>query len=233
MDVLYLFGRIYLGIIMRTLAILVAAASLLLSGCATTIRSDVTTFQQWPASLPEKTYVFEAPPASADDTLELRTYQAMVAGELAKLGFTQAADGASAKLRVGVHFSTIDRPTKVLRATDPFWMGSPYWGPRYYGHGFYRRGYYRPYFGAYRYSPFYDPFWDSPLEMQETILHNYERQLRVAISTIDGKKLFDVTVQNTSRKRSTPMVMPALVQSAFTGFPGENGKVKQVEFTLQ
>jgi hypothetical protein len=63
-----------------------AALTLLLAGCATTIRSDVTTFHQWPADLQDKTYVFEAPPAQ-DDTLELRSYQNLVRGELAKLGF--------------------------------------------------------------------------------------------------------------------------------------------------
>lgn len=217
---------------MKTFAILAAAASLLLTGCATTIRSDVTTFQQWPAAgVPDKTYVFENPPPP-ENTLELKTYQNMVSAELAKLGFTQVPENANPKLKVGVHFSTIDRPVKVLQASDPFWMGpSYYWGPRYVG-----RGLYRPYWGPYRwggFGPYYDPFWYGPLEVQETIRHNYERQLRVSINTIDGQKLFDVTVQNTSRRQSTPAVMPALVQSAFAGFPGENGKVRQVELQIE
>mgnify|MGYP003529095066 CR=1 FL=1 len=40
-----------------------AALTLLLAGCASTIRSNVTTFHQWPDQLPDKTYAFEAPPA--------------------------------------------------------------------------------------------------------------------------------------------------------------------------
>lgn len=214
---------------MKSLAILVAAASLLLSGCATTIRSDVTTFQAWPSDLADKSYVFDQP-RSADDTLELRTYQAMVGNELSKLGFTQAADGNSAKLKVGVFVSTIDRPTRVLEAYDPFWTGP------YFGRGYYGRGFYRPYWGYSRwagYSPFYDPFFYGPMELRETIRHNYERQLRVAINTVTGQKLYDVTVQNTSRKQSTPQIMPALVQSAFTGFPAQNGQVRQVELELK
>jgi hypothetical protein len=214
--------------IMKSLAILVAAASLLLSGCATTIRSDVTTFQAWPASLPEKSYVFDQP-RSADDTLELRTYQAMVGQELAKLGFTPAADGNSAKLKVGVFVSTIDRPVRVLEAYDPFWTG-PYLTSRYY----YGRGFYRPYYSRWGgYSPFYDPFFYGPSTLHETIRHSYERQLRVAINSTSGQKLYDVTVQNTSRKQSTPQIMPALVQSAFTGFPAQNGQVRQVELELK
>jgi hypothetical protein len=214
--------------IMKSLAILAAAASLLLSGCATTIRSDVTTFQAWPASLPEKSYVFDQP-RSPDDTLELRTYQAMVGQELAKLGFTPAPDANSAKLKVGVFVSVIDRPTRVLEATDPFWMGPPY-----FGRGYFAGRYYRPFWGPrWGYGPFYDPWMYGPLEVRETIRHNYERQLRVAINDTAGQKLYDVTVQNTSRRKSTPEIMPALVQSAFTGFPAQNGQVRQVELKVE
>lgn len=221
---------------MKSLAILVAATSLLLSGCATTISSNVTTFQQWPASLPDKSYVFDMP-APSDDTLELRTYQAMVAQELSKLGFSPADSAESAKLKVGVHFSTVDRPIRVLQATDPFWNGGYGGYGGFYGRGYYGRGFGRGYWGgSYRwagYGPFYDPWMYGPLELQESIRHQYERQLRVAINTVSGQKLFDVTVQNTSRKQSTPAVMPALVQSAFTGFPGQNGQVKQVDLTIE
>ena len=125
-----------------------AALTLLLGGCATTIRSDVTTFHQWPAQLPDKTYAFEAPPAQ-DDTLELRSYQNLVRAQLAKLGF-QEASGAPA--------------------------------------------------------------------------------LQVAIKSAgDNRRLFDVTVHNQSDEMSTPAVMPALVQSAFEGFPGPNGGARRIE----
>ncbi|MES2261568.1 MAG: DUF4136 domain-containing protein [Pseudomonadota bacterium] len=216
---------------MKTLARLVIASSLLLGGCATTIRSDVTTFQQWPAELQDKTYVFE-PPAKADDTLEYRNYQGLVGGELAKLGFRPAAQPDAAKLKVALHFSTIDRPTRVLQTNDPYFMGPPFWGPR----GYWAHGVYRPFWGAYRYGgfgPYYDMWATGPLEIQEVIRHQYERQLRVTIDSVSGQKLFDVTVQNTSRRQSTPDVMPALVQSAFTGFPGENGKARRVDLKIE
>jgi hypothetical protein len=38
-----------------------------------------------------------------------------------------------------------------------------------------------------------------------------------------------VTVHNNSTQRSTPTVMPALVQSAFAGFPGPNGASRRIE----
>jgi hypothetical protein len=214
---------------MRALAtILVAAASLLLSGCATTLRSDVTVFHQWPADLQEKTYVFETPPP-AEDTLEHRSYLGLVSNELSKLGFQQAANPGDARLKVGMRFSTVDRPTRVLQATDPFMM-SPYyhpWGYSRYGYWPYRSRYYG------YYHPYYDPWFWGPMEYREVIQHNYERQLNVTINNLTGKKLFEVTVQNTSRKQSTPAVMPALVQSAFTGFPGESGKARRVDLEIQ
>jgi hypothetical protein len=219
---------------MKSLGLLVAAGSLLLGGCATTIRSDVTVFHQWPAQLQDKTYVFGTT-APSEDTLEYRSYQGLVANELNRLGFAQAGSPEAAKLRVDMAFSTIDRPTRVLQAVDPFWAtGGPYWGGMYggwpYRGGFYGSRYRYRYYG---FRPYYDPWMFGPSEYREVIRHNYERKLNVSIADNTGKKLYDVTVQNTSNRQSTPAVMPLLVQSAFTGFPGENGKAKQVDLELQ
>jgi hypothetical protein len=213
---------------MKYLAILATAAVMLLTGCATTIRSDVTAFNDWPADLQDKSYAFEAP-QGADDTLEYRSYQVLVGNELAKLGFRQAADGQQPKLLVGMKFVTIDHPVRVLQADDPF-MG-PYWGPGYgrYGWGYSRWGYsrwgYRPYF--------YDPFLYGPMTIEERVRHQYQRQLRITINSTTGRKLYDVTVQNTSLVQATPHVMPALVQSAFTGFPGQSGVPRRVDLKIE
>jgi len=208
---------------MKYLAMLATAAVVLLSGCATTIRSDVTAFNAWPADIQDKSYAFEAP-QGADDTLEYRSYQVLVSNELGKLGFHQVVDSQQPKLLIGIKFSTIDHPVRVLEAEDPF-MG-PYWGPGYgrYGWGYSRWGY-RPFF--------YDPYRFGPMYVEERVKHEYQRQLRVTINSIDGRKLYDVTVQNTSRVQATPHVMPALVQSAFTGFPGVSGVPRKVDLTIE
>jgi hypothetical protein len=198
-----------------------AAFTLLLTGCATVVRSDVTTFHQWPAQIEDKSYVFEAPPA-ADDTLEYRAYQDLVRGQLARLGFRDAGAGKPA-LTVSIRFTTTDVPVRVVEPVSPFYQ--PIWGPVYPRFGY--RGMYRRHWGGW-YSPFYDPFW-SPA-YQVSIEHQYRRELQVGIkSAADGKRLFDVTVHNTSRELSTPALMPALVQSAFEGFPGPSGVARRVE----
>lgn len=210
---------------MKYLAIL-GAAGLLLSGCATTIRSDVTAFNAWPADLPDKTYAFETPP-SANDTLELRSYEALVGNEMSKLGFRQAADGQQPKLLVGMQYQTVDQALRVLE-TDYAGMG-PYWGPGY--------GRFGGFYGYSRWSPyrsmFYDPFMFGPTVAEESIKHQYDRSLRVTINSVGGGKLFDVTVTNSSRVKATPAVIPLMVQSAFTGFPGQSGVARTVDLKLE
>jgi hypothetical protein len=204
----------------RTITMATAALALLLGGCATTIRSDVTTFHQWPAQLENKRYVFEAPPAQ-DDTLEWRSYQELVRGQLARQGF-QDAGGGKPGLTVAMRFTTTEVPIQVLQpAYSPFFYSSVRFG----GMRPYRRGAW----GGWH-SPFYDPFWGPAMAYETSIEHRYRRELQLAIrSAPDGKRLFDVTVRNVSTELSTPAIMPALVQSAFDGFPGPNGVARRIE----
>jgi hypothetical protein len=204
------------SIMKRILIAAVASLSLLLGGCATTIRSDVTTFNQWPAQLPDKSYAFEAPPPQ-DNTLELQSYENLVRAQLARLGFHESQQAPA--LKVSMRFSTIDVPTQVIYPTF-----EPMYSPRFAYMGWRRR-----YWGGW-YSPFYDPLWGPfpAYDVQEE--HRYHRQVQISIaSAADGKRLFDVTVRNVSRQMSTPVVMPALVQSAFEGFPGPNGGSRVIE----
>ena len=208
---------------MKYLAIFMTALTVLLTGCATTIRSDVTAFHDWPAQLHDQSYVFEAP-AAEDDTLEYRSYQNLVRAELAKHGFGEASGPDTAKLRVAMSFGTTDVPERVLQATDPFWYGPGYW-PGRYG---YRYGAW-PGYGRFGYSP----FWGGPMEVEESVRYKFDRKLRITINERSGKKLYDVSVHSTSGKRATPQVMPAMVASAFADFPGRSGVPRQVEVQIQ
>lgn len=192
-----------------------AAVTMLLTGCATTIRSDVTTFHQWPAQIQDKSYAFEVPPPQ-DDTLEMRSYQELVRAQLANLGFHDSGASRPALL-VSMHFTTTDMPVRLV---TPMYA-SPFYSTRFSYVGR------RRVWGGSMFSPVYDPFFSGPYE-DETV-HRYQRELRVAIrSANDGKRLFDVTVRNLSGEMSTPKVMPALVMSAFEGFPGPSGVARTV-----
>ena len=205
---------------MKYLAILTAALGLLLAGCAATIRSDVTAFHQWPADLADRTYVFEAP-APASDTLEHANYLQPLRAELARRGLTEAADARAAKLKVSLQYATVDHPLRVLEPIDPFWDTPGYWPRGYFGRPWGMRGFW----------PYYDPFLYGSPYARETIRHVYERQVRIVIDRVDGEKLFDVTVRNSSGEAATPNLMPALIASAFADFPGPNGVPHQVALT--
>ena len=206
-----------------------AAMALLLGGCATTIRSDVTTFHQWPAQIADKSYVFEAPPAM-DNTLEYQSYQNLVRGQLAQLGFHESP-AAPAALKVAMRFTTTEVPVRVVEPAISMYAGYPF----YPAYPYYRHG---PRFGprvgvrgrwAGWHHPFYDPFWNPFPAYEVSIENQYRRELQVSIKDASDKRLFDVTVHNMSRELSTPVVMPALVQSAFAGFPGPSGGVRRIE----
>jgi hypothetical protein len=208
----------------------ILTTALLLSACATTLRSDVTAFHEWPAQLQDKSYAFAAPP-QINDTLEYRSYQNLVRLQLARLGFTEAASAGTANLTVSMNFWTAEQPVRVLQADPTFHSGfhggyyGNSWGrSRWPGYGY---GY------GYGYSPFYDPFRYSQPVVREVVRYNYERQLQVTIDDNRGRKLFDVTVKNLSRVASTPAAMPALVASAFTDFPGRSGVARTVDLQLE
>jgi hypothetical protein len=203
------------------ISIFAVLTMLVLGGCATTVRSNVTTFHQWPAEVPDRSYSFEAV-APHDDTLEHRAYQDMLRRELASLGFTENPAGGA--LKVSMRFLTTDVPVRVLQFAHPYY----YTDMRFAFHRPFRRGFHG------WYSPFYDPFYWGHPGFEETIQHHYKRELQVAIkSARDNQRLFDVTVRNTSRNASTPAIMPALVHSAFVGFPGPSGQSRTVELELK
>lgn len=214
----------------RLLIAAAASLSLLLGGCASTVRSDVTTFHEWPAAMADKSYAFDQLQAQ-EDTLELRSYQNLVRSELARLGFREVTPGSTPNLKVAMRFMTTDMPVRTLEPAFPMYAAGPRLG---FGHPFYR-----PYYGGRRYwggwyTPFYDSFWSSMPSYTETIEHVYKREMQVEIKyAATGQRLFDVTVHNTSRTRSTPMMMPALVQSAFAGFPGVSGAARRVELNRE
>lgn len=210
----------------RLIAVGMALTALLLGGCATTIRSNVTTFHEWPAQIDDKSYVFEAPP-SFDNTLEYQSYQNLVRGQLAQLGFREA-NTSPAALKVAMRFTTTDVPVRVIEPVMPMFYEARYAYPYRYGPRFHSRFGPRGRWAGWHH-PFYDPFWSPFPAYQVSVEHQYRRELQVSIKDKGDKRLFDVTVHNMSRELSTPVVMPALVTSAFAGFPGPSGVVRQVE----
>lgn len=209
----------------RGLIITLAAAMLLLSACSTPmIRSEVTAFHEWPAQLPGKSFVFERNRAQ-DGSLEYRAYENLVRAELLRLGFTEAALNASPVLKVNFSYQVSERDVRIVQ---PVVVHPGGWGPSYYGPRWPGYRYYDPFF--------YDPLWYGPpvVSYQESNYRLYKRQLQIAIARAgDAKKLFDVTVVSEGQNPALAAVMPYLVKSAFSEFPGRSGVPRKVELEFR
>jgi hypothetical protein len=121
--------------------------------------------------LPTKSYAFEAP-QGADDTLEYRNYQVLVARNWASWASSKCRT-KQPKLLVGMKFFTIDHPVRVLQARIRSWPGRTGAGLGPLWLGLFALGY-RPFF--------YDPYRFGPPYVEERIKHQYQRQLRITIN---------------------------------------------------
>ena len=196
---------------------LFALSVALLAGCATpTVTSQVTTFHRWPEQLQDKTYVFERS-AAENNNLEYLNYENLVRGQLARLGFREAAPAQSPVLRVTLKYHVDVRDVHevypvVIDPYGPF----PVWGGRY--------------------GPYYDPFWYGPpvVEQRQADYTLYTRTLDIAITRIaDGKALYETKVVSKGTNSSLAAVMPYMIRSAFVDFPGKSGVPHYVELPMK
>ena len=193
--------------------------ALLLTGCAGTIvRSEVTAFYEPATDFGDKTYAFSRE-ASQENDLEYRSFENLVRGELLRLGFTERA---GARLQVSMRYQVEARDMRIIEqvVVDP-WYG-PGFGRHRYPYGFY--------------GPYADPFWFAPPLVQpvERRFVSYSRRLDVNIArAADRKNLYQVTVISQGQNPSLAAVMPAMVRSAFTDFPGPSGVPRVLEVRLE
>lgn len=220
----------------KLMPLMLLAVSGLLAGCASTIRSDVTAFHAWPAELQDKSFVFDHQKDQKNQKdqqarmlpvseLEYQSYQQLLRTELQRLGFTEAANAQAAALRVGFDYDVRVRDVRLIQPVlvDPYWYGGGFYAPRWHHRGGF-------------YDPFYDSFWYGPpvVTYQQTDYRLYHRQLRIGIKRAsDDKKLYEVTVDSEGSNGALAAVMPYMMRSAFTGFPGKSGVTRQVELPFK
>lgn len=214
--------------IMRVIVCLFIALCLLLSGCASRIRSEVTTFHQWPATATGMSFAFTQQD-SEPSGLERRSYEDLIRAELVRVGLREAEAGQQSTLAVSFNASVAARDVRVIETVlVDSWYGTPWYGPGYYG----------PYWGGwpgygYPYaSPFYGPFGAGmPVARQQERRYTVNsRVLKVAIrDTSAAKTLFEVTVRSEGKEGNLAKLMPYLVRSAFADFPGKSGTPRVVD----
>ena len=201
---------------------------LLLSGCASTIRSEVTAFHQWPANAGGSSFAFALTPAQMQ-SLEQQSYQSLIREQLLGQGLHEA-DGPAAQLKVTFSTSISGRDVRIVETA----LVDPWYGPPWYGSGFYAP-YWAPYPGYPGYAyPFYGPGWGAMPTTQEHRYTVFHRELSVGITDVHTQKpVYEVTVRSDGKEGNLAKVMPYLVKSAFSDFPGKNGVPRVIELRMK
>src|SRR3954471_15111874 len=196
----------------RRAMLLLAALSVLLSGCTTYVTTQVTAFSDWSGSDAARTYAFTREPDQRNN-LELTTYERIVANELATHAFRQV-DGNDARYLVGLSYEirsdmvTVAEPVYYNPWPAPYWgWGRPYdpWGP-------------------------WGPFPAGYVNQSYPI---FTHLLGVRITErATGKEVYNVTARNSGGESSLVRAMPYLARSALADFPLGNGVVRTVKIPL-
>jgi len=201
--------------------VLTALAALWLAGCASTVTTEVTAFRDagWTNDAP-RTYAFDHAPQQ-DAQLDRQTYELWLSQALSAIGFEQTAP-RQARYLVTMDYDAAPGFVRVAETVYPDpWYGpwGPYWGPY---------GGYRPW-GPYGWGPGYWP----PQTVVRDVPVTFSN-LRVFFKdAASGKRVYQVTARNTTEGGNLTAVMPYMIRSAFTDFPGESGRPRRITLEVQ
>jgi len=203
------------------LAFAAPAALIALSGCASQFTAHVARFQQLPVPQGQ---TFAIVPVNQNDRggLEFATYANDVAAHLVKVGYRPVTDGTPADMVVQLGYGVDRGQQQVTTTPGGFNCG---WGGGWGGWG--RRGFrggwgggFGGWGGGWRYG-WGDPYWGCPDVESYTV---YSSHLTMTITRADGTRLFEGRARAHSATDNLTKLVPNLIESMFTGFPGNSGQ---------
>jgi hypothetical protein len=196
-----------------------------LSACADTLTTNVTRFQSQLPAPQGQTFAVVADDASLAGGIEFSQYAQLVAGELVKKGYTQAATPDAANLIVRFSYG-VDKGRVHVRSTG---LHDPYWGP-WYGGGRFGRGGWGGYGGGW--GPrggwgygWYDPFFANDVESYTVYTSGVSLKID---SKEQNKRVFEGRAEAASTSNKLTYLVPNLVEAFFTGFPGNSGETLRI-----
>jgi hypothetical protein len=200
--------------------------ALLLAGCmsAPVLRTEVTRFHQWESAEP-RTVAFrrEGPLAQ---TLEHRSYERLIARQLATLGFAEAEPGV-ARYQVSFSYQAIGEPGRITE----------YWAPGGFGPGYA----FGPWLGPRPMHPYpygrFDPLWAMPPVplTRDVTMWRHELRLDLFDTRSDppaGRKVYESRAVAVAESEAMPRLMPGLVAAVLADFPGTSGETRRLEVPL-
>lgn len=194
-----------------------------LSACASTFRSDVTSFH---TNIPAAgTKVVLVPiDESRQDSLEYRQYASSIQGVLEQNGFVGARDDDPNYI-IGFDISVSDGRERIRSYPAGGFAGN-FWWRRGYAWG----GWWDPYFPGGGFGPGFGGGFAGANITSRTV---YLAQLHVEIREPDGTMIFEANVESESRSRRLTELVPLLAEALFEDFPGANGVTRRVKIDLE
>ncbi len=194
---------------------------LLVAGCATTLDTRVTSFNQWPTDAAGGTFGFISP-RQAGRELEQANYESLVAAELGRLGLKQAPAGTAARFHVEVQVAARSEVRSFMR---PVYQDQYVLRPAFRDRaGRIHPGYWAP-------DPF-GPLYVGEQAVQRTVWLTSLRLriLDTAKSAASPTAVFESEVVHEGDRDAAASLVPWLVRAVFDEFPGQNGRVRRVRF---
>lgn len=187
---------------------------MVLAGCASTVGSEVTVFQEWPEGTVERSFRLVRT-AGQDESLAHATFERVVRAELLAAGFAETPDP-----RLEIRFDYAVRDGVVRR---PGYYGGPYFSPFFsFGYG-----------GPHSFFGFSAPLswwaWDRDERYYERRFSLTMRDLRAQ----PPRSVYEATAINAGTSPELVSVLPYLVRAALDDFPARSGSTRWVEVPQQ
>ena len=196
-------------------AALVAGAAL--AGCASTMSTRVTSFQQWPADAAGQSYQFTGASPEQANNLEYRTYEDLVRANIGATGLVESRAPGTARFDVSFDYGST--PTQILtqQPYDPYFYGGfggiGRYGPPGWGWG----------------GGFWGPNWVTvPVNAYRNTLN-----LRISDRRQGGAEVYRSSASTVSGRPDFVRAMPYLMRAIFDDFPGNNGSEREIEFPIR
>ncbi len=184
--------------LVMALVMAMAAAGLLLTGCAAlrSVPSEVSTFGDWPAGRKPGSFAFDRLPSQQARAAEADALEAAALGALLKAGFVAAAPGTQPELLIQV--AAHSGRAELGPWNDPIWW--------------------RGSFGFYRPGPWFGPYWGLTTRY-DTL--RYEREVALLIrDRASGKPLFEARASNEGNSTQIgSATLGAMFTAALMDFP--------------
>jgi hypothetical protein len=209
---------------------LIVALSIILSGCAGLVESQVSVFHQLGETPAPKTYVF-VPLKGKENSLEYKTYIQLVRQQLRKFQYREVAEDKNPDVAIVLRYG-IGSGKERLESVPVFGQTGVSSSTTYGTLN--THGNYGIYSGTTTHTPTYGVIGSSTVSRTE-----YMRELQLYI--VDAKSvgtknlnvLYEASVKSSGSSAQLSRVMPAMIEALFKKFPGKSGETRAERTAIQ